>query len=156
MKNDDKTTRSEWLDIVERYFDATTTIEEEKALAAFLATDESDSPEFNDIKAVMGYLSTGRSIARSKKRRTLGKATQWASIAACAAVIALIGTSINKNETQATDRDFYMACIDGKEYNDKELALNQMHHAMAMICSTTRGNDIEEQLSSFFTMTDNK
>ena len=118
MKNDDKTTRSEWLDIVERYFDATTTIEEEKALAAFLATDESDSPEFNEIKAVMGYLSTGRSIARSKKRRTLGKATQWASIAACAAVIALIGTSINKNETQATDRDFYMACIDGKEYND--------------------------------------
>ena len=46
--------------------------------------------------------------------------------------------------------------INGKEYNDKEIALNQMHEAMAMICSTTKGNDIEKQLTSMFSLSDNK
>ena len=52
-----------WLELAERYFEATITTDEEKALMQFLAGKESDSPEFDEIKAVMGYLQTGKSIA---------------------------------------------------------------------------------------------
>ena len=50
----------QWLAIVEKYFDATATAEEEKALAAFLATEESDIPEFNEVKAVWRCKECGR------------------------------------------------------------------------------------------------
>ena len=72
MKNENKRTKAEWLDIVERYFDATTTPEEEKALRAFLATDESNTADFDEIKVVMGYLSTAKTIESGKyhKKRT--------------------------------------------------------------------------------------
>ena len=58
----------QWLAIAEKYFDATATAEEEKALAVFLATEESDIPEFNEIKAVMGYLATARAIEKEHAR----------------------------------------------------------------------------------------
>ena len=161
MKSDNKRTKTEWLDIVERYFDATTTPEEEKTLAAFLATDDSNSPEFNEIKAVIGYLSTAKAIESRKyhKKRTYTISRErWMGIAATIAIIASIGIAgkWTDNDTQTTDREIYIACINGKEYNDKELALNQMHQAIAMICSTTKGNDIEKQLTSMFSLSDNK
>ena len=59
-----------WIALAEKYFDAATTEQEEKKLAAFLATDESNTPEFNEIKAVMGYMlqPVRRGIATSSKR----------------------------------------------------------------------------------------
>ena len=79
-------------------------------------------------------------------------------IAATIAIIATIGIAgkWTDHDTHSTARERYMACINGKEYNDKEIALNQMHEAMAMICSTTKGNDIEKQLTSMFSLSDNK
>ena len=79
-------------------------------------------------------------------------------VAATIAIIATIGTAgkWTDNDTRTTDRERYIACINGKEYNDKEIAINQMHEAMAMICSTTKGNDIEKQLTSMFSLSDNK
>ena len=161
MKNENKRTKAEWLDMVERYFDATTTPEEEKALRAFLATDESNTADFNEIKAVIGYLSTAKAIKSGKyhKKRTYTISRRhWMGVAATIAIIATIGIAgkWTDHDTHTTDRERYIACINGKEYNDKEIALNQMHEAMAMICSTTKGNDIEKQLTSMFSLSDNK
>ena len=154
MKNDKRNREIEyWLALSEKYFDALTTNEEEKALTQFLESDAANSPAFNEIKAVMGYLSIGRSItqkAKSKTRR-IGSAIQWASVAACTAAIAILGTSIALHATQATpgSKDIYYAYIDGKEYTDEEFVMQHMLATMNRM-SDTSNNIIEEQMGAMF------
>ena len=150
MKNDRENREMKcWLALCEKYFDALTTNEEEKALLHFLASDAANHPAFNEIKAVMGYLSTGKSITKKKKMHTVGKAMQWASMAACIAVTAVIGTSIYRQGTlPATgNRDIFYACIDGKEYTDEEFVMQHMLATMNKMSSTSTGT-IEEQLGA--------
>ena len=154
MKNDKRNREIEyWLALSEKYFDALTTNEEEKALTQFLESDAANSPAFNEIKAVMGYLSTGRSItqkAKSKTRR-IGSAIQWASVAACAAIMVAVGTSILKQNTlpATEERDIFYACIDGKEYTDEELVMQHMLATMNRMSNTSTGS-IEEQMGAMF------
>lgn len=150
MKNDRENREMKyWLALCEKYFDALTTNEEEKALLHFLASDAAGHPAFNEIKAVMGYLSTGKSITKKKKMHTVGKAMQWASMAACIAVTAVIGTSIYRQGTLPTtgNRDIFYACIDGKEYTDEEFVMQHMLATMNKMSSTSTGT-IEEQLGT--------
>ena len=150
MKNDRENREMKyWLALCEKYFDALTTNEEEKALLHFLASDAASHPAFNEIKAVMGYLSTGKSITKKKKMHTVGKAMQWTSMAACIAVTAVIGTSIYRQGTlPATgNRDIFYACIDGKEYTDEEFVMQHMLATMNKMSSTSTGT-IEEQLGA--------
>ena len=154
MKIDKKNMEMEyWLALSEKYFDALTTDEEEKALAQFLASDAANSSAFNEIKAVMGYMSTGKSIAQKAKKRArrIGNAIQWASVAACTAAIAILGTSIALHATQATpgNKDIYYAYIDGKEYTDEEFVMQHMLMTMNRM-SDTSNNIIEEQMGAMF------
>ena len=151
MKIDKKNMEMEyWLALSEKYFDALTTNEEEKALAQFLASDAANSSAFNEIKAVMGYMSTGKSIAQKakKKARRIGNAIQWASVAACTAAIAILGTSIAQQATPGS-KDIYYAYIDGKEYTDEEFVMQHMLATMNRM-SDTSNNIIEEQMGAMF------
>ena len=157
MKNKGNTQEMEyWLALSEKYFDAQTTSEEEKALARFLSSDAACAPVFNEIKAVMGYLITGRNITQKTKgkvTRTVGKVAQWASIAACATAIAIIGTSIGQQDTQVEaahgGKDIYYAYIDGNEYTNEEFVMNQMLATMNKM-SCTSDNVIEMQMGTMF------
>ena len=151
MKIDKKNMEMEyWLALSEKYFDALTTDEEEKALAQFLASDAANSSAFNEIKAVMGYMSTGKSIAQKAKKRArrIGNAIQWASVAACTAAIAILGTSITQQATPGS-KDIYYAYIDGKEYTDEEFVMQHMLATMNRM-SDTSNNIIEEQMGAMF------
>ena len=151
MKIDKKNMEMEyWLALSEKYFDALTTNEEEKALAQFLASDAANSSAFNEIKAVMGYMSTGKSIAQKAKKRArrIGNAIQWASVAACTAAIAILGTSIAQQATPGS-KDIYYAYIDGKEYTDEEFVMQHMLATMNRM-SDTSNNIIEEQMGAMF------
>ena len=149
MKNEKKNKDMEyWLAVSERYFDAQTTDEEEKELLHFLASNAAKDPAFNEIKAVMGYFYTGRSVVwkeKSLNRRTIDKAIQWASIAACAAAIAIIGTSIGQYYTES--EEIYYAYIDGEEYTDEEFVMQNMLATMNKM-SNTSDNIVEEQLGA--------
>lgn len=143
-----------WLTIAEKYFDATATAEEEKALAAFLAYEESDIPDFNEIKAVMGYLATARSVekkhTKGRKQASGSFAARWSAAAAAIAITAYIGFQFNKVET--ADKDVYIVNINGEIYTDKEMVLTYMHQTMAVIGSTTKKNSVEEQLGAMFSI----
>ena len=147
----------QWLAIVEKYFDATATAEEEKTLAAFLATEESDIPEFNEIKAVMGYLATARAIEKEHARKEVSDsrrfAARWMTSAATIAIVAFIGYAFNSGDH--SEKDVYIANINGRIYTDKEFVLAQMQQTMAMIGNTTRGNSIDEQLEAMFNLANN-
>lgn len=156
MKTDKKKNIAKWLHIAEKYFDATATAEEEKALASFLATEESNTPEFDEIKAVMGYLYTARAVEKrgnSQKKRTDWRfIARWMTAAAMVAIVAGIGFISNRilSGTQSETGELYIANINGTIYTDKDLVLDKMHRTMAMIGCTTRGNSVEEQLGSMF------
>lgn len=143
-----------WLLIAEKYFDATTTYEEEKALKAFLATQESNTPEFNEIKAVLGYFATARNIA-NKQKTIKSKILTPRRIAAAAsiAILMLIVATPHSTETKATKtKELYFANINGDIHTNKEFVLEHMHQTMAMIGNTTKGNSIEEQLGAMFSI----
>ena len=156
MKIDKKNNIAEWLYIAEKYFDATATAEEEKALASFLATKESDTPEFDEIKAVMGYLYTARAVEKRdnapNKETDRRFITRWMTAAAMVAIVAGIGFTGNRllTGTKSETGELYIANINGTIYTDKELVLDKMHRTMAMIGNTTRGNSVEEQMGSMF------
>lgn len=153
--------RERWLELAERYFEATITTDEEKALMQFLAGKESDSPEFDEIKAVMGYLQTGKSIAgrteaqkaQKKSTRTIGRTAQWISIAASIALIVLVGTNLwqappQTKPTSGSNETFY-AFVDGKEYTDEEFVMQQMLATMNKM-SHTDNNVVEKEMEAMF------
>ena len=143
-----------WLQLSERYFDATITPDEEKALTQFLATEESDIPEFDEIKAVMGFIAAGRRINGNKKRNRKHRFTRWAA-AASIALLAIAGITLKSGiASHEEEKEIYLALIDGKEYTDKDFVLHHMHNTMARMSRSTAGNTIEEQLETMFKLTE--
>ena len=145
--------RAEWLAIAEKYFDATTNDNEEKALRDFLSSAESNHPAFDEIKAVMGYLAATRHIenvnAREKRAVRKKHLVHWAA----AAIIAfIVGTGTILPTGNPDNDDIYVADINGKIYTDKEFVVAHMQHTMSMIASTTKENNIEEQLGAMFSI----
>ena len=145
--------RAEWLAIAEKYFDATTNDNEEKALRDFLSSAESNHPAFDEIKAVMGYLAAARHIenvnAREKRAVRKKHLIHWAA----AAIIAfIVGTGTILLTGNPDNDDIYVADINGKIYTDKEFVVAHMQHTMSMIASTTKENNIEEQLGAMFSI----
>ena len=145
--------RADWLAIAEKYFDATTNDNEEKALRDFLSSAESNHPAFDEIKAVMGYLAAARHIenvnAREKRAVRKKHLVHWAA----AAIIAfIVGTGTILPTGNPDNDDIYVADINGKIYTDKEFVVAHMQHTMSMIASTTKENNIEEQLGAMFSI----
>lgn len=158
----ERPTTEYWIRLTEKYFDATTTPLEEEALASFLSTRESELPEFDEIKAVMGYFATARLYEKkktAKKKTQITRAVQWFSTAAAITITATIVTTFNHIKDKQVqivaheeEKDTYIAYIDGKEYTDKEIVLEHMHHTMAVIGNTTKDNGLEEQLEAIFSI----
>ena len=157
MNNDNKMERSKynteyWLMLCDRYFDATITPEEETALANFLTTPESNAPEFNETKAVMGYMSTGRVqyCQEISKNSRVGIITRWVAAAAIALVVVTAGLL---TANSGSEGDIYIAYIDGNEYTDKDFVMQQMYNTMARMSSCASNNVVEEQLGAMFRVT---
>ena len=56
----DKRSNEEWLALIERYYDALTTPQEELELKIFLASPDANAPCFDEIKATLSYFSASR------------------------------------------------------------------------------------------------
>ena len=69
MKRNERTYQ-QWKDLAERYFEAETTPEEEKELACFLATPLSQSKDFEELRAVMGFMAMGHATHRKRQVHT--------------------------------------------------------------------------------------
>lgn len=74
--------------LMQRYWEAGTSPEEEKELAYYVA--HVDDPEFDEIRGVLGYLSVGRSKRRLRSR----KLRMYSSIAAAASIVAILAVSM--------------------------------------------------------------
>jgi hypothetical protein len=143
----DKYSTEEWLTLIERYYDALTTPQEEELLKKFLAAPEADAPCFDEIKATLAYFAVSKQTHK-KKRSTTRLLTR--SVAAAAAIIIAIASVWQTN----SDQDICVAYINGRIVTDEAIVMQQMHSAMALISQTTSENSIEKQLSEMFNITD--
>ena len=101
----------------------------------------------------MGYLAAARHIenvnAREKRAVRKKHLVHWAA----AAIIAfIVGTGTILPTGNPDNDDIYVADINGKIYTDKEFVVAHMQHTMSMIASTTKENNIEEQLGAMFSI----
>ena len=147
-------TTEEWSQLVERYFEATLSDEEERELRLFLASEASSSPIFDEVKAVAGYIATAK--GRREKGNTRKRSSVIVQIARYSAAAAIIGAVIVGIQLGSTPSEICVAYIDGKRYTDRAIVLAQMHRAMAHVSNNTSQYSAQEQLSDIFgTLNDN-
>ena len=147
-------TIEEWSMLVEQYFDATLTDDEEKQLRLFLASDASSSPIFDEAKAVIGYIATVK--AHKQQGNTRKRNSIIGQIARYSAAAAIIGAIIVGIRYNSTPSEICVAYIDGKRYTDRATVLAQMHKAMAHVSNNTIQYSAQQQLSDIFgTLNDN-
>ena len=150
-----------WLDIVNRYFEAETTEEEERLLKRFLASDEAQGAEFDEARAVMGVFATARCSSSPSAREesenassrttvpessalSLQKTIKWLSVAA--AVVLAVGLWWHWSE-----RPTYYACIDGVETTNRKEVVEAMHRSMENVQQDVETEDIiSKQLGEMF------
>lgn len=150
-------------EIIDGYFEATLSEEEETALKAFLASPEGQAPEYDEVRAVMGYFATGRSVEilrsrplsqndkihapviLSETKDLRHRSPLWRRVAAIAAsltIIVTLGVSLyNKNNV-------CVSFVDGRKVTDKEVVMNDVDNILADLL--TDRTDMEELLNDFF------
>lgn len=137
-------TTAEWLELVEKYFDALTTQQEEQELKKFLATPAADAQCFNEIKAVMGYFSSQKA-KKKKQRNKTKKIARWSIAAAIVAIATTFAWNGNSNE-----ESICIAYVNGIKYTDEAVVMKEMQQTFCMMGNTAEEYSIEEQLNDMF------
>ncbi len=137
-------------ELIEGYFEGTLSQDEETALKVFLVSEEGQGPEYDEVRAVMGYFAAGRSV-EILRSRTLSQNDRkhapviWRRIAVVAASLAIIvtlGVSLyNRNNV-------CVSFVGGQKITDKEVVMNDVDNILADLLSDR--TDMEELLNDFF------
>ena len=133
-------------ELIEGYFEGTLSQDEETALKVFLASEEGQGPEYDEVRAVMGYFAAGRSVETPRSRSLPQNDRKvWRRILAVAASMAIIitlGVSIyNRNNV-------CVSFVGGQKITDKEVVMNDVDNILADLLSDR--TDMEELLNEFF------
>lgn len=143
MKENERTYQ-QWKELAERYFEAQTTDVEEEALARFLATPASQGKEFDELRAVMGFVATGRAIHNRQRTRRV-RLRYYAAAAAITGVLALTAV------WQVAERtNVCVAYINGERYTDKEIVFSEALKSIDKVKHDLPQETVQEQLSDIF------
>lgn len=131
---------------IDRYFEGTLPEAEELRLKAFLASPEGQAPEYDEVRAVMGYFAVGKSISRDDaKEYSSVRRTVWSRIAvaaACAVIFIALGVNFYNKE------NICVSYVGGQKVTDKEVVMNDVDNILADLLSG--GTDVDEQLKEIF------
>lgn len=137
-------TFQQWKELAARYFEAETTDAEEEALARFLATPEAQGKEFDELRAVMGYVATGRAVHRKQRTRSI-RLRYYAAAAAVAAILIMV------TAWQWTERaNECVAYINGERCTDKEIVLAEALKSVEKVRHDSPEETLQGQLSDIF------
>lgn len=135
-------TQQQWRELAARYFEAETTAAEERELAHFLTTPASQSKEFDELRAVMGYLATGRTYHHK----------QTASIFRYAAAAALIGLLFTAAVWHLSEKqNICVAYIYGERCTNTETVLSEAMKSIGKVQHSPQEKTLlQDQLSDIF------
>ena len=109
------------MELMQRYFDAETSPDEEKALALYAAS--TDDPAFQELRGVLGYLSIGRQN-KAKKVRTVRFFSMVA--AASVAIATALGITLSNQRQNSCIRYTY-----GNKEDDETLIMESVESSLA-------------------------
>ena len=137
------TDKTYWKTLEERYFDGLTTDEEERLLRQFLATEEAQTAEFEELRAVMGYVAMGK-VEHKKKVVPLWRSPKVLKWSAAACFFILGGIGIYHLQPRTT----YIAYVDGHRTTNKMEVIAQMHSVMSDVNADTPTSEMEASMSN--------
>lgn len=131
--------------LIEKYFDAETTLAEEKELKAYFSSD-TVAPPLEQYKPIFGYAVqakheqfTGTIPLKAKKSHTV----LWLSVAASVVVLLGVGFFTFNHYNQPVSEDF-------GTYDDPEVAFRETQKALEMISqSVNEGIESMDYLSEY-------
>lgn len=142
-KNHHITHQAELEQLINRYFDGETTVQEEQMLRKTLADCPWSSELIDEARFTMGYFAAHRQEQRNHSTKRANRLRMVAA-AASVAVLLTVGTGILWHSRQTND--VCVAYVNGKAiYNEKEV-LSLMQDDLNEMGNATPG--LAEQLSS--------
>ncbi len=139
-----------WKALTERYFDAETTQKEEEELKTFAAS--TTDPDFDELRAVMGYLAVGRKqYAASKayaKQPTTRRIALYTRVAA--AIFLLIALPWGYRQWQYQQENICVAYVNGERLTDDDEVMRLMKETLLAINDEEPETIMEKQLSDLF------
>ncbi|MBR6864120.1 MAG: hypothetical protein IKM75_04585 [Bacteroidales bacterium] len=115
------TDKEKYLELMQRYFDAETSPDEERALALYAAS--TDDPAFQELRGVLGYLSIGRQN-KAKKVRTVRFFSMVA--AASVAIATALGITLSNQRQNSCIRYTY-----GNKEDDETSIMESVESSLA-------------------------
>jgi len=146
-----------WLRLAERFFEAATTEEEERALRRFLLSPEGQDARFDELRAYMAFAASGRAAAIPRptapaKRSGIRPAVKWAAAAVLVAGMVLPATF----RLMRSADEVCVAYIGGKRVTEREAVLSHIHGVMEDVVAPDGDFSMEQQLGDMFeTLEDN-
>ncbi len=149
----EKYTDQYWEMLIQRYFEAETTEAEEKKLRSFLSTSPGLDSRYDEVRAVMGYLAVGRSLNKKKMARRPSRMIRTMRHVGVAASLALmIGFVSFYWSDLISDRESYVAYVDGNKITDRAIVSQLMQESFAGVGIGEAESDAEAQLLEMFTI----
>lgn len=109
------------MELMQRYFDAETSPDEEKALALYAAS--TDDPAFRELRGVLGYLSIGR----QKKAKKIRMVRFFSMVAAASvAIVTAIGITLSNQRQNSCIRYTY-----GNKEDDETSIMESVESSLA-------------------------
>lgn len=129
-------------ELAERYFEAQTSEEEERALACFAATPEAAAPQFDELRAALSLAAFARRrTAAVPKRRTLRPALRYAAVAAVACTVLAAAWMAPRPAPDC------VAYIHGQRTTNAEAVEAAMHRSLSDIAAPLATETMEEQMA---------
>ena len=151
MKNEKniQQTRSiqEWEELVERYFDAMTSNEEEQELRHFLLSTEATGSVFDEARATMGFLKVGQTIHLKKQTSSFQSKMRYLKVAAICSGIAIGATLWH---TWGSTKDICEAYIYGTRYTEVTMVMTQLQNSLDRVNNDREEDIVKTQLSELF------
>ncbi len=140
-----KMTRKEAERLLERYYDGSTTNEEERLIRIYLASTAADGGQLDADRAVMGFFCA----KRAERHRT--KVPKWIPIAAASIIVAAVFWAYGN--LAAPD---YIAYVNGVKYTNEQFVMTQMEQTMQTVGNETGTPTMETQMKAVFGATVSK
>ena len=143
-------------EIIDGYFEGTLSEHDETVLKAFLVSPEGQGPEYDEVRAVMGYFATGRSVILSEAKDPVSREARSAArrrslrprIGTIAAVAASLAILITLGINILNQKNICVSFVGGQKITDKEVVMNDVDNILADLL--TDRTDMEELLNDFF------
>ena len=140
-----------WKALTGRYFEADTTRLEEVELKQFAAT--TNDPDFDELRAVMGYLAVGRKQHAASGVRTKPSATRRIALytrVAAAAIFLLIALPWGYRQWQYQQENICVAYVNGERLTDDDEVMRLMKETLLAVNDEEPEMIMEKQLSDLF------